>query len=166
MKYWKAGIIFVAAFLIQASFLNIFNIAGYTPNLLLCLVVVFSFLYENEPYGIVFGAVFGLLYDIAYCNVIGPTAISLLAAALVVRILGNQANIENIINLWISALASIAAYYFVNWGVIHLTGNIQSILYMIRVFPWTGLYSLAVITVLYLIMINRVVNYRGDRNFR
>ena len=48
MKYWKAGIIFLIAFLIQPSLLNMINIAGYTPNLLLCLVVIFSFIYEDE----------------------------------------------------------------------------------------------------------------------
>ena len=65
MRYWKAGIIFIIAFLIQPSLLNMISIGGYTPNLLLCLVVIFSFIYEEEMYGIVYGAVFGVLYDIA-----------------------------------------------------------------------------------------------------
>ena len=48
MKYWKAAILFTIAFLIQASLLNLVSIGGVTPNLLLCLVVVFSFLYEDD----------------------------------------------------------------------------------------------------------------------
>ena len=48
MRYWKAGVIFLIAFLIQPSFLNLINIAGYTPNLLLCLRVIFTFLYDGE----------------------------------------------------------------------------------------------------------------------
>ena len=51
MRYWKAGVIFLIAFLIQPSFLNLINIAGYTPNLLLCLTVIFTFLYDGEYYG-------------------------------------------------------------------------------------------------------------------
>ena len=47
MRYWKAGLIFLIAFLIQPSLLNMINIGGYTPNLLLCLVVIFSFIYEE-----------------------------------------------------------------------------------------------------------------------
>ena len=55
MKSWKAGIFFLIAFFIQCSFLNVISIAGYTPNLLLCLVIVFSFLYEEQIYGLLYG---------------------------------------------------------------------------------------------------------------
>ena len=77
MKYWKAGIFFLIAFFTQNSLLNMVNIGGYTPNLLLCLVVIFSFLYEKDMYGLVYGAVFGLIYDACYSYVIGPTPIAL-----------------------------------------------------------------------------------------
>lgn len=50
MRYWKAGIFFLIAFFTQNSLLNMVNIGGYTPNLLLCLVVIFSFLYEKDMY--------------------------------------------------------------------------------------------------------------------
>lgn len=40
MRYWKAGIFFLIAFFTQNSLLNMVNIGGYTPNLLLCLVVI------------------------------------------------------------------------------------------------------------------------------
>ena len=66
MKYWKAGIFFLIAFFIQTSLLNLISVGSYTPNLLLCLVVIFSFLYEKDMYGLVYGAVFGLIYDACY----------------------------------------------------------------------------------------------------
>ena len=81
MRYWKAAAAFLVAFLIQTSLLNIISIKGYTPNLLLCLVVVFSFLYEDGLYGIIFGAVFGLLYDICFSSGRGPTALALVATS-------------------------------------------------------------------------------------
>lgn len=82
MKYWKAGIAFLVAFLIQTSLLNGISIGGYTPNLLLCLVIVFSFLYEEDMYGVVYGAVFGVLYDVCYNYIIGPTPIALVLVAI------------------------------------------------------------------------------------
>ena len=69
------------AFLIQPSLLNMINIGGYTPNLLLCLVVIFSFIYEEEMYGVVFGSLFGVLYDVCYSDVIGPAPIAFLVVA-------------------------------------------------------------------------------------
>ena len=62
MNYWKAGIMFLIAFLIQTSLLNLVMIHGYTPHLILCLVIVLSFLYENRMYGVVFGAAFEVSY--------------------------------------------------------------------------------------------------------
>ena len=51
MRYWKAGLIFLIAFLIQPSLLNMINIGGYTPNLLLCLVVMLLYgLMEAQVY--------------------------------------------------------------------------------------------------------------------
>ena len=103
MKSWKAGIFFLIAFFIQCSFLNVISIAGFTPNLLLCLVVVFSFLYEEQIYGLLYGAVFGIFYDICFADVVGP---------------------------------------------------------------WITLYSLAVITILYAILIRKMTRHRKDRYFR
>ena len=87
MKYWKAGIFFLIAFFIQTSLLNLISVGSYTPNLLLCLVVIFSFLYEKDMYGLVYGAVFGLIYDACYSYVIGPTPIALLLPAVLVLVL-------------------------------------------------------------------------------
>ena len=87
MNYWKAGIMFLIAFLIQTSLLNLVMIHGYTPHLILCLVIVLSFLYENRMYGVVFGAAFGVLYDICFSNFTGPTGISLVVVAIVILIL-------------------------------------------------------------------------------
>ena len=103
---------FLIAFLIQTSLLNLVMIHGYTPHLILCLVIVLSFLYENRMYGVVFGAAFGVLYDICFSNFTGPTGISLVVVAIVILILREYANIENILNMWIASTISISPLYF------------------------------------------------------
>ncbi len=166
MKYWKAGIFFLIAFFIQTSLLNLISIGGYTPNLLLCLVVIFSFLYEKDMYGLVYGAVFGLIYDACYSYVIGPTPIALLIVAVLVLILREYANIENIISMWIVSAVSFFFYYFVNWGLYRIAGTPLGLSYAFSHAIWIVLYSLAVITVLYVFMIKRVIKYHKDRYFR
>lgn len=166
MKYWKAAAAFLVAFLIQTSLLNIINIKGYTPNLLLCLVVVFSFLYEDGLYGIIFGAAFGLLYDICFSSVLGPTALALVATAVVILIVREFANIENIVNMWIVAAVSLVIFYFVSWVLFHIGGNPEGFIYVLKRLPWTGLYSVAVITAIYLVLIRKVTKHRKDRYFR
>lgn len=166
MRYWKAAIVFAVAFLIQTSLLNVISIKGYTPNLLLCLVVVFSFLYEDQLYGMVFGALFGLLYDICFSAVVGPTAIALAVTALFVLIVREYANVENIMNLWIVSVLSLVIFYTSGWGMFRMSGNPESLIYVMKRLPWTGLYSVAVITVIYLILIRKKTKNLKDRYFR
>ena len=123
MKYWKAGVFFLIAFLFQTSLLNMINVGGYTPNLLLCLTVIFSFLYEKDMYGLVYGAVFGLIYDVCYNYVIGPTPIALVIVSVLVLILREYANIENIISMWTVSVISFLSYYFINWGLYKIAGT-------------------------------------------
>ena len=166
MKYWKAGLLFLAAFFVQTSLLNLIGIVGYTPNLILCMVVVLSFLYENEMYGVVFGAVFGVLYDICYSSVIGPTASSLVLVAILILILREYANIENIVNMWVVSAVSIVLYYGLNWGLFHMSGNPIGFVYVIKHLPGVFLYSFAVVTLIYLILIRKAVRHRRDRYFK
>lgn len=166
MKYWKAAVAFTVAFLLQTSLLNVISIAGYTPNLLLCLVIVFSFLYENGLYGIVFGAAFGLIYDICFSSVLGPTPLALLVCAAVILVVREYANIENIVNLWVVSVVSLVIFYFISWGLFRLGGNPESFVYVLKRLPWTGLYSLIVITGIYLVLIREITKHRKDRYYR
>lgn len=166
MKSWKAGIFFLIAFFIQCSFLNVISIAGYTPNLLLCLVIVFSFLYEEQIYGLLYGVLFGVFYDICFADVVGPTPITLVLVALVIFVLREYANIENIVNMWVTSLLSILFYYALNWALQHLAGNPIGLLYVLKTLPWITLYALSLMTVLYLILLRKMTRHRKDRYFR
>ena len=166
MKSWKAGIFFLIAFFIQCSFLNVISIAGYTPNLLLCLVIVFSFLYEEQIYGLLYGVLFGVFYDICFADVVGPTPIALVLVALVIFVLREYANIENIVNMWVTSLLSILFYYALNWGLQHLAGNPIGLLYVLKTLQWITLYALSLMTVLYLILLRKMTRHRKDRYFR
>ena len=166
MRYWKVGLFFLIAFVIQPTLLNVISIKGYTPNLILCLVILFSFLYEEEMYGVVYGAVFGLLYDILYNDVLGPTPISLVIIAIGILIIREYTNIENIVNMWAASIGSILLYYFLNWGLCHLAGNPIGFRFVFNTVPWIALYSIVVITLLYLILIRKKNRHHKDRYFK
>lgn len=166
MNYWKSGLLFLTAFLVQTSLLNLIMLFGYTPNLILCLVIVLSFLYENQMYGVIFGGVFGMLYDICFSSFVGPTGIALVVVAIAILILREYANIENIVNMWIVSTISILLYYTLNWVLFHMAGNPIGFVYVLKKLPGEYVYSLAVITILYFIMIRKAAKHRKDRYFR
>ncbi len=166
MRYLRIGGVFLIAFLIQPSLLNMINIGGYTPNLILCMTILYTYLYEEDIYGVVFGALFGVLYDMMYSNVIGPMPVSLVLVATGIVIIRELTNIENIINMWAVSIVSIIAYYFLNWGLHHLAGNPVGFAVVFQQVPWITIYSLVVITVLYKIIIRRVIRHHMDRYVR
>lgn len=166
MSYRKAGLMFLIAFLIQTSFLNLVMIRGYTPHLSLCLVIVLSFLYENQMYGVVFGAIFGVLYDICFSSYVGAMGISLVVVGIVILILREYTNIESILNMWLVSTVSIFLYYVLNWGLLHLAGNPIGLMYILKKLPGEYIYSFAVIAVLYFILIRKAAKHRKDRYFR
>ena len=166
MRYWKVGLFFLVAFCIQPSLLNVISIKGYTPNLLLCMVILFTFLYEQEMYGIVYGAIFGVLYDVVYSDVIGPTPISLVVVAVGIIVVREYTNIENIINMWVVSIISMLAYYFMNWGLYHIAGNPVGFRFVFDRVPWIMLYSLVFITILYRILIKKINIHHKDRYFK
>lgn len=163
IKYLKIGAFFLTGFIIQPSLLNLISIGGYTPNLLLGLVILFSFLFEEEVYGVVFGAIFGVLYDVMYGAVIGPTPIALVLVAIIILLVREHANIENIVNLWLVSLAGIVLYYIFNWGLNRIAGNPIGIQLVLSNVPVILIYTLVFITVMYLLLRKRVIRHHKDR---
>ena len=166
MRYLRIGGVFLIAFLIQPSLLNVISIHGYTPNLILCMTILYTYLYEEVIYGVVFGALFGVLYDMMYSNVIGPMPISLVLVATGIVVIREFTNIENIVNMWVVSVVSMLAYYFINWGLHHLAGNPVGFAVIFQQIPWIALYSLVIITVMYKIIIRRVIRHHRDRYVR
>ena len=107
-----------------------------------------------------------MLYDVCYSQVIGPTPIALTVVAICIILAREYANIENIINMWIVSIISFIAYYLMNWGLHRIAGNPIGIVYVFGKVPWIILYSMVVITIIYLILIRKVVKHHRDRYFR
>lgn len=165
MSWLKAGITFFVAFILQGSLLNMFSIAGHTPNLLLAFVVILSFLYDKELYGIVFGAVVGVLYDICYSYIIGPTPIALVVVSICVIAMRYYANVENTVSMSVVSLISFIIYYGINWCLYSIAGYPVGFGYAVLSTVITMLYTLVVNIIVYKVLIKDVVKHHKDRYF-
>ena len=91
MKYRYSFLVFLAAFLVQGTLLNLFSVFGVTPNLMLCLVVMFSLLYDNQMHGVVFECIFGVIADMCFMMYAGVSSLGYLAVSLIVMFAGKIA---------------------------------------------------------------------------
>ncbi len=165
MRYCKSAVLFASALLVQTNFLNLIAVSGYTPNLCLALVIVFSFLLRGEAHAVIFGAVSGIVYDMAFSPVIGPTALALLAVCAFIRVIGYTANNESCINMIVFGAGSISIYYFLRWLLLGIAGDPRAISIALRQILYSGSYTLAVVLIIFTVLL-RIRNRNKKHGYK
>ncbi|MDR1067850.1 MAG: rod shape-determining protein MreD [Clostridiales Family XIII bacterium] len=164
MRYYFAAPIFLLAFLLQTTVFWRVTIFGYSPNLLLCLVVVFSFLYE-ERFGLVLGAVFGCLLDIATSPYVGPQAITFVMVYIAARLLRNVFNHEKLIPDVLTALIATPVNVLFVWLIYRLCGVPTNFIFALKPLLPLLLMHAVITALLHLIFVRSVIRYRHDRRY-
>ena len=62
MRNFKLFLAFLICFIFQSTLLRNFSVFGVAPNLILVLLIVFSFYFENYI-GLILGVAFGMMQD-------------------------------------------------------------------------------------------------------
>jgi rod shape-determining protein MreD len=164
MRYYFAVPIFLIAFLLQSVVIWRFPVYGYSPNLIFCLVIVFSFLYE-ERYGLVLGIVFGMILDISTSLYFGVQTISLVIVCIAVRLLRLAFNHEKFIPDVVIAAALTPVNVFVIWTIYHISGLPLSVMYPLRSLPVLVVMHMIIVLILHLILVRGVIRFRQDRHY-
>jgi rod shape-determining protein MreD len=166
MKYRYAVCLFLAAFIMQTTVLNIIGVFGVTPNLLLCLVVIFSFLYDEYNHGIILGVAFGLLYDICFSEYVGIAAMAFLIISLGIMLVNIVMNKEVVFSVIIVSVAATVLYTLIYWSLMAMMGSGYNFLYVAKYLPLYILYNVVVVIVLYYLMVKKVIKYHYDRYYK
>ena len=166
MKYRVGFLLYLAAFFLQPFLQNLIPFFGGHVNLILCLTIILTFLYDETMPGIFFGLIFGVLYDMVYGMYVGPGVLSLMVVGIVILLLREFANIENYFNALITVLFSTWLYASVYWGVYMVLGSPYSYVYAMKSLPWQLLFNSIVCTAMYFVLIKRVIKHRRDRYFK
>jgi rod shape-determining protein MreD len=165
MKTRYAFLIFLAAFMAQATLLRYIAINDVSPNILLCLVIVFAFLYD-EPLGAVFGVAFGILWDVEFGLYAGVSAVSQLSAALAASRIKRYLNHELLLPALASGVAGVVLNEAVYWGIYKLAGAPRSIAGILRRQPILIAYNLLFVMIFHLILRRGVIKHRKDQDFK
>ncbi len=166
MKVGYTFFIFSFAFILQITVMNMFRIMNVAPNIILCLVIILSFLYEEEYKGIIFGTIFGLVLDVCYGLFVGVSAIGFLLIGFGVILIKEILNKENIISIIIVTAAATILFNMHYWATMALFGSECDFLYWLKLQPIYVLYNILFATIFYLIMINKVIKHRSDRYYK
>jgi rod shape-determining protein MreD len=164
MRWYLAVPVFFAAFIIQTVLLPGVGLWGYSPNLLLCLVCVFSFLYR-EPYGLIMGAVFGALLDVATSWYFGPQAISFVLAFLIARPFGRVFNHEWFLPQIIIAVIATPVNVFLLWGMGRAAGSPVHVHFAFESLPALLIMHCALVVILHFLFVRSVIRHGMDKKY-
>lgn len=162
MKYRYSFLIFLAMFFLQSTIMNHFAVFHMAPNLILCLVVIFSFLYEGY-HAIIFGILFGLIIDVCYGEIIGVASLSFFAVALTCIEMKRYLYKDSRISVMIVTTVGTAVYSLFFWGIYKMLGNAFELVYVLKMDGIVLVYNLVVTLIIYQIVSRSVIKHRGDR---
>lgn len=160
-RYLFTGIWFIVALIIQTTVLRHIAILGYSPNLIMCSVVVFSFLYQ-EKVGLVYGVIFGLILDAITAVYIGPSAISFTLAYMFITFIRHFFNHEKLLPEILLSAVSTLVNLCIMWVFYSLSGHPTSIMIMVKALPVLLVYNTVVVIILHLIFVRGVIKHKRD----
>ena len=160
MKYRYGFIAFLIAFLLQSSVLHNISLFGVAPNLVLVLVIVSSFLFD-ELHGAVFGILFGLLQDMFFSDFVGISAIAYFLVALAVMEAKRYLYRDNYLSVIFISVGGTLGYNIIYWLISGIFGGIHQFIFMLAMQPVAIIYNTILVFILYWIIIRKVIKYRG-----
>lgn len=160
MTYRFAFLLFFIGFLLQSTVMRHLAIFGYSPNLLLCLVVVLSFLMPDET-ALVLGVIFGFLQDVLFSEIVGVTALAFLLIAALVRELKRYLYREHLLSLITITLTGTILHAFVVWGIMAMFGSNLSIAPVALSLTVLIPYQFAVVWAMHRFLVKKMRYYRA-----
>ncbi len=133
-----------------------------SPNLMLCLVVIFSFLIDGY-HGVVFGILFGLLNDFCFGEIIGIGPFSYFLSALVCIEMKRYLYKDSLISLFLVSLGGSSVYALVYFGLYKMLGYAYDFVYVLEKNGVMIVYNMMITLILYLILSRKVIKHRSDR---
>lgn len=161
LKLRYAIALFLFGFFLQSTVMHHFAIFGVSPNLVLCLTIVFSFLYEGY-HGMVLGLIFGIIGDLCFSPLIGVSAMSCFLVALMCLKLKQYLYVENRFSILIVSSAGTFCYGVLIWGITTVFGLGVHLLFALEFYAILLLYHGVITMLFYHLMKRSAIKHHSD----
>ncbi|MEG0291987.1 MAG: rod shape-determining protein MreD [Anaerovoracaceae bacterium] len=163
MSYKKCTVMFLIALILQLSLVNVISVFGIVPNLILCLVLIFSFLYDDGIKCLGFAVASGLILDIVSAKYLGISSLSYIFVILLVLIIRRIITIDSIVSPIAVSVCGTLLFNSIVWIVMGILGSWTGIFVMFKFQIMSILLNTIIVMIMYLIMVRRAVWYNRDR---
>lgn len=163
MSFKKVTILFALAFIFQLTIVNIFSINSTGPNLVFCLMVIITFLYEDGYRSIPFGMFFGFLLDICSGAYVGITPLAMLIAGIFAAAGRIWLNVEKIYTLLTTGIIATILYQATYYAVMKALGDPMGIVKVLAFQPLLVAYNTLILAIMFITMHKSAEKYHNDR---
>lgn len=153
MKYWHSFLLFLGAFLLQSTVLNHLSFFGVTPNLVLSLVIVLTFLYDGY-HGVVGGIFFGLMQDLCFGEILGIASFGYFIIGLSILYVKNLLYQDNVLSMLFITISSTLSFNLIYWAVFFIFKGHYHFLFMAKTLPISIIYN-SIFTISYYLIIGK-----------
>lgn len=152
----------IVCFLLQGTFFSALPVFGVSPDLVLAVLLLLPLYYDGNQ-ALWLGFVFGLLRDICFGIVIGPTAILYCVLALAVSLLRGRFYAEKFYTVPLVVLPGTVLFQVLYWGIMRLLRKPYAFGVMAKRLPALLVLELVWCTVLYLVIGRNARRFSRDR---
>lgn len=152
MMKLKKSIIYIVAFILQLSLMNLFTILGVAPNLMLCLVFIINYLYDDGIDTIWVPMVLGVLIDLVTMNCIGISSLGYLLVFVFAYIVRSQLSTENRLTLIPAGIIMSAIFYLSRWFLLFLLGSPLKLVLVLEHIGIISVWNVILLQIIYTFM--------------
>ena len=156
MKYRFALPLFLVAFLLQTTVFNHLKLFGTGPNLILCCLIILTFFYEGYSGGVL-AVAFGLLQDVCFGVVVGPSALAYFGVFLLMRQLHDAFYRDSVLSIFCATLIGTVSFVAIDWLVVAAFGGVYHIVYILKMLPVLIGYHFVVLLLYYFLYGRRMI---------
>ncbi|MBQ3924154.1 MAG: rod shape-determining protein MreD [Firmicutes bacterium] len=163
MSFKRVLILFILAFLMQMSVVNLISFRNMGPDLIMCLMIAITFLYDDGYRSIPFALFFGLLLDVCAHQFVGVTPMIYLVVGIFAAACRIWLNAEKMTTLAVTGVIATFIYETLYFAFMKLLGNPLGAGFILLKEPVFMIYNVAILALLFLAMHKKAEQYHNDR---
>lgn len=163
MSFKRVLLLFAVCFLAQLSVVNLITFRNLGPDLIMCMMIAITYLYDDGYRSIPFALVFGLLLDVCAHQYIGITPLIYLLVGIIATAARIWLNAEKLVTMAVTGAVCTVVFQTLYAIVMKILGDPAGLLYIIEKEPIFIIYNVLVLSVMFGLMHTKAEEYHNDR---
>lgn len=163
MSFKRVLLLFALCFLAQLSVVNLISFRNMGPDLIMCMMIAITYLYDDGYRSIPFAIFFGLLLDICAHQYVGVTSLLYLFIGIFAAAARIWLNAEKLATIAVTGAIATVIFQTLYAVAMKIMGDPAGLLHIFAKEPVFVLYNVAVLAVMFGIMHTKAEQYHNDR---